>query len=319
MITPGSAGARAASGGWLRTLERLAGCPRSVQRQKFTFVLVAFAPIMLLFLAIRVIPILWVLGLSVTNYSLRRPTFHFVGLENFSRMLTDPQFTIALKNTLEFVLISVPATVILGLLLAVLMNQRIRYEGALQTLYFLPFILPTVPASIIWKWIYAPGDFGLANNLLHRIGLPSVPWMTNASIALLAVIAMYVWKHLGYYVIIFLVGLKSIPTELREASAVDGASPSQTVRHIELPLLRPILLFGTVYATIAAMAVFTIVYVMAEGSDISAGSQISVLATRIYQEAFTYMNMGYASAISFVLFVVALVAVLIQFYWLGRE
>jgi multiple sugar transport system permease protein len=195
----------------------------------------------------------------------------------------------------------------------------VRLEGLYQTLYFLPYILSTVPTSIIWKWIYAPGRYGLANYILESVGLGHVGWLTDRSIALLAIIGMYVWKNLGYYVVIFLVGLKNIPNELREAAEVDGCSAWQSNLHIDIPLLKPVILFGTIIATIDAMSVFTIVYVMSQGTDASAGIDIAVLATRIYQEGFVYFDMGYASSICLILFFVSLLIVLLQFKGIGIE
>jgi multiple sugar transport system permease protein len=299
--------------------QRWFGVAGSIRRGQVKFLFWAFSPVIALFIIIRVIPILWLLSLSVTNFSLKRLNWKVVGLRNFQRMLQDTQFVLAFKNTMEFVALSVPAVIILGLLFAVLINRKLRLEGLYQTLYFLPFILSTVPSSIIWKWIYAPGKFGLANYVLEAVGLNRVRWLTDPKIAMLSIIAMYVWKNLGYYVVVFLVGLKNIPFELREAAEVDGASPVQATWHIDLPLLRPLVLFGTVYATISAMAVFTIVYVMSQGTDVSTGTELTVLAVRVYQEGFTYGNMGYASAISGVLFLVALLAVIVQFRLLGRE
>jgi len=314
-VEPGAAAARATAG----PLNRILGPAGSIRREKSKFLLIAFIPVMALFWIIRVIPIMWLLGLSFGNYSLKRVSSVFVGMRNYSRLLSDDQFILAIKNTLEFVIISVPVVIILGMLFALLMNRKLRFEGAYQTFFFLPFIISTVPAAIIFKWIYAPGTVGLANYLLTIVGLPRVAWLSNPKITILAVIILYVWKNLGYYVVVFLVGLKNIAQELREAAQVDGASLWQATWSIELPLMRPLILFGTVYATISAMAVFTVVYVMSQGTDVSAGTQITVLATEIYQEGFVYGNMGYASAVAAVLFVISLLAVLIQFRALNRE
>lgn len=301
------------------TIARLLGPSGSIRREQTRFLVAAFAPVIGLFVIIRVIPITWVLGLSLSNYSLRRPTVRFVAFENYVRLLDDPLFLLAFKNSLEFLVVSVPIVVVFGLLFAILMNRRLRLEGMYQTLFFLPYILSTVPTSIIWRWIYAPGRFGLANHILMSLGLERVGWLTNPDIALRAIIGMYVWKNLGYYVVVFLVGLKNIPSELREAAEVDGASAWQSSLYVDIPLLKPVILFGTVIASIDAMTVFSIVYVMSQGTDASAGVDITVLAMRIYQEAFVYFNMGYASAISAVLFVTAFAVVLLQFRLLGRE
>lgn len=300
-------------------IQRVFGPAGSIRRERIKFLFAAFAPIIALFVIIRVIPILWVFSLSTTNFSLRRPKTKFIGIENFTRMLSDPQIALAFRNTVEFVLVSVPIVIILGLLFAILINRKLKLEGLYQTLYFLPFILSTVPTTIIWKWIYAPGRFGLANYILESIGFSRVKWLTDPTIALLAIIAVYIWKNLGYYIVVFLVGFKNIPSELREAAEIDGASPWQATRFVDLPLMKPLVMFGTVYATITAMSVFTLVYVMSQGTDVSTGTNLTVLAMRIYQEGFVYANMGYASAISLVLFLLSLIAVLVQFKLFGQE
>ncbi len=304
---------------WAAIPERVLGRSGSLARQKTVFLLSVFVPIMGLFLMIRIIPILLILLASFTNYSLKRPVTSFVGLTNFLRLFDDPRFVTGFWNSFEFVVVAVPLEMVGGLAIALALSRKVRFEGFYQTLYFLPYILPTVPTAIIWRWIYAPGNFGLANSLLDWLGLGRVGWLTDPKVALLAIIAMHVWKQLGFFVVVFLVGIKAIPAEFREASAVDGASAWQSIRHVDLPLLRPIILFGLVWSTIFAWSVFTEVYVMTQGSDVSAGSDLHVLSTRIYQEAFLFFNAGYGSTISFVLFLFSLLFVLLQFKAFGSE
>jgi len=289
------------------------GSLHALRRNQFAFLLWFFAPIISLFVIIRVIPIFVILLFSFTNYSITRPFWRWTGLVNFERLLGDNNFLLALWNSTVYVLVAVPAEILLGLFFAVLLSRRVRFESFYETLYFLPYIIPMVPAAIIWKWIYAPGSFGLANFYLEMLGFERVGWLTNPKIALLAVIGMHVWKNLGFFVIVFLVGLKNIPTDVKEAAAIDGASPWAQVLRVEIPLLKPIILFGAVMATIWAWSAFTEVYIMTQGTDISTGTEIAVLVFRIYQEGFRFYNMGYASAISFVLFILSLVFVLVQF------
>lgn len=270
-------------------------------------------PVIALFIIIRVIPILVVLLMSFTNFNLNRPLVRFLPYENFVRLSGDPNFITAFVNSTEFVLVAVPLEILLGLAFAIYLNRKVRFESLYETLYFLPYIVPMVPAAIIWKWIYAPGTYGLANYLLDQVGLPRVGWMSTPQISLLAVIGIHIWKQLGFFVIVFLVGLKNIPSDIREAAMVDGASRWQVIRRVDLPLLRPVILFGVVMATIWAWSAFTEVYIISQGTDISTGVEIQVLVTRIYAEAFLYFNMGYASAISFVLFLVSLILVALQF------
>lgn len=270
-------------------------------------------PVIALFIIIRVIPILIVLLMSFTNFSLQRPVLRFLPYQNFLRMFGDPNFITAFVNSTEFVVIAVPAEILLGLLFAIYLNRKVRFESIYETLYFLPYIVPMVPSAIIWKWIYAPGTFGLANFMLDKLGLPQVGWMSTPQISLLAVIGIHVWKQLGFFVVVFLVGLKNIPKSFREAALVDGASPWQVTRHVDIPLLKPVILFGVVMATLWAWSAFTEVYIISQGTDISTGAEIQVMVTRIYAEGFLYFKMGYASAISFVLFVVSLMFVWFQF------
>ncbi|HXZ43548.1 MAG TPA: sugar ABC transporter permease [archaeon] len=289
------------------------GSLRALRRNQLAFLGWIFAPIVSLFIIIRVIPILVILVFSFTNYSITRAFWRWTGFVNFARLFGDQNFLDALWNSTEYVLVAVPAEILLGLLFAVLLSRRVRFESFYETLYFLPYIIPMVPAAIIWKWIYAPGTVGLANFYLETLGFGRVPWLTNPKIALLAVIGMHVWKNLGFFVIIFLVGLKNVPVDVKEAALIDGATEWEKIRRVELPLIKPIILFGAVMATIWAWSAFTEVYIMTQGTDISTGTEIAVLVFRIYQEGFRFYNMGYASAISFVLFIISLLFVLVQF------
>jgi multiple sugar transport system permease protein len=296
---------------------RRGGSLRALRKSQLAFLLWIFAPVIALFVIIRVIPIFVILLFSFTNYSITRAFWRWTGLVNFERLIGDNNFLLALWNSTVYVLVAVPAEVLLGLFFAVLLSRRVRFESFYETLYFLPYIIPMVPAAIIWKWIYAPGSFGLANHYLELLGFGRVGWLTNPKIALLAIIGMHVWKNLGFFVIVFLVGLKNIPNDVKEAASIDGATQWAQVLRVEIPLLKPIILFGAVMATIWAWSAFTEVYIMTQGTDISTGTEIAVLVFRIYQEGFRFYNMGYASAISFVLFVISLLFVLVQF-WLFR-
>jgi ABC-type sugar transport system permease subunit len=276
-------------------------------------------PVIAMFIIIRVIPILVVLLMSFTNYSLHRPLLKFLPYKNFLRMFGDPNFITAFVNSTEFVLVAVPAEIFLGLAFAIFLNRKAKFESLYETLYFLPYIVPMVPAAIIWKWIYAPGTYGLANYLLDKVGLPHVGWMSTPQISLLAVIGIHVWKQVGFFVIIFLVGLKNIPGSFREAALVDGATPWEVTRHVDIPLLKPVILFGVVMATLWAWSAFTEVYIISQGTDISTGAEIQVMVTRIYAEGFLYFKLGYASAISFALFLISLIFVAVQFRLLKTE
>lgn len=284
------------------------------------FAALVLVPIVGLFLAIRVGPIVANLLLSFTDYRILRRTWRVVGLDNFVVLLCNPNFLIALRNSLQFALLAVPSLIALSLVIALLVNRTRRgAEPWFQAVYFLPFILPSVATTIVWKWIYAPGELGLANAALGAVGLPPAGWLTTPSNALLAVIVMYVWKNLGLYTVVFLVGLKAIAREYREAALVDGASAWRVIRHIELPLLGPQMLFALVYSTILAWSVFTEVYVMTQGSDVTSSSaQVDVVTTFLYREGFVYLNTARASTVSVILFFVVMTVVLVQMRLLSR-
>jgi len=297
------------------------GRPSSLKRSQVLFILTVFIPLIALFLIIRIIPIVTVFGISLTNLHLIRPVTKFIGIRNFTHLLGDEQFISSFFNSVEYVVVAVPLEIVLGLTFALMLNRKVKFESLYETLYFIPYILPMVPVAIIWKWFYTPGSFGLANYLLGSLGLPYVPWMSNPEIALLITIGIHVWKNLGYFVIIFLVGLKNVPNNLREASKIDGATNWQTIRLIELPLIKPIVLYGVVMATVWSWSAFTEVYIMTQGTDISTGAEIQVLVYRLYQEAFVFHNMGRGCAVSLVVFLISLGIVLVEFKilrWKGR-
>lgn len=294
-------------------LDAVIGPRQSIRRNKFFFILVVFVPVVILFLVVRVIPMLATLGMAFTSHHLMRPVTRFIWFENFVRLFGDEMFLLAFRNSIQYILIALPAEILLGLLIALMLNNELRTGGYYQTLFFIPYILPMVPAAIIWQWIYAPGTFGLANFLLEFLGFQRVGWLIHPRIALNAIIVMHVWKNLGFFVVVFLVGLKEIPNDFRDAALVDGASTLQRIMRIELPIMKPVILFGCVMASIWALSAFTEVYIMTQGTDVSTGVEISVLVFHLYTEGFHYFRMGYAAAISMFLFVVSMVLVLIQF------
>jgi ABC-type sugar transport system permease subunit len=185
--------------------------------------------------------------------------------------------------------------VLLAIPLAAFLSRRSPLSAFYQTVYFLPYITPIVPMAIAWKWIY-DYNYGALNYLLSLLGIPAVPWLTDPDIALWALIVMGIWRVIGYSMILFLVGLRNIPAEYLEAASLDGATPWQRFRRITLPLLRPILVYVIVTATIASFQVFTQVYVMTLGSQSSPGQAVRMLVFDIYTNGFTYRHMGYASA-----------------------
>jgi multiple sugar transport system permease protein len=269
-------------------------------------------PVLAIYAYVRIVPIGRSVQLSFFDWRLIARTRPFVGLDNYVRMIGDENFHIAIWNTTLYSLATVLLSTAIALPLAVLLARRGRASAVYQTIYFLPVITPLVPMSIAWKWIY-DYNYGLLNYALSLIGIPPIAWLTDAHIALWALVIMGVWKVLGYNLVIFLVGIRNIPASYMEAASLDGATEVQQFWRVTLPLLRPIVLYVLVTATINAFNVFTQVYVMTLGSQAAPGQAVRVLVYDIYQNAFQYFRMGYASAEAVTLTLIVLGFTLIQF------
>jgi multiple sugar transport system permease protein len=269
-------------------------------------------PVLAIYAYVRIVPIGRSVQLSLFDWKLIARVRPYVGFDNYLRMLGDENFHIAIWNTTVYSLSTVLLSTVIALPLAVLMARPGRASAVYQTIYFLPVITPLVPMSIAWKWIY-DYNYGILNYALSLVGIPPIAWLTDAHIALWALVIMGVWKVLGYNLVIFLVGIRNIPASYLEAASLDGASELQKFWRVTLPLLRPIVLFVLVTSTINAFNVFTQVYVMTLGSQAVPGQAVRVLVYDIYQNAFQYFRMGYASAEAVTLTLIVLGFTLIQF------
>ena len=281
-------------------------------RQVLLFCYVALAPVLALFFYVRVIPIIESVALSFYRWDLIKPAKPFIGLRNYTDLLADENFRLALENTLIYSIATVVISTILALPLAVFLARKGWVAAVYQTIYFLPVITPLVPMAIAWRWIY-DYTYGILNYGLSFFGIPAVPWLTSPDVALWAIIIMSIWKGLGYNLILFLVGIRNIPETYLEAASLDGASGWQRFWHVTLPLLKPILLYVLVTATINSFNVFTQVYVMTLGSQASPGQALRVLVFDIWQNAFQYHKMGYGSAEAMMLTFLVLGFTVIQF------
>ena len=276
------------------------------------FCYIALAPVLALFFYVRIIPIAFSFILSFYRWNLISPRKPFVGWSNYIQLLSDDNFILALKNTTIYGFSTVLLSTLLALPLAVFLARNSRLSAFYQTIYFLPVITPLVPMSLAWKQIY-DYNYGVLNYGLSLVGIPSVAWLTEPDIALWAIVIMGVWKQIGYSLVLFMVGIRNIPAEYVEAASIDGASAWQRFWHITVPLLKPILLYVLVTATINSYNVFTQVYVMTLGSQAAPGQALRVLVLDIYQNGFQYFHMGYASAEAVTLTLIVLGLTLIQF------
>lgn len=247
-------------------------------------------------------PALQAFYLSFTRYEYdltQAPTW--VGFDNFQQLWGDPVFWTTLVNTLIYLVGVVPILVIAPLGLAILVNQKLRGLHWFRTAYYTPVIISMVVAGIAWKWLYAQD--GLLNQLLKQLGLTEtgIPWLTSPHFALGSVMAVTIWKGLGYYMVIYLAGLQAIPADLYEAAAIDGSDGIQKHWDITLPLMRPYLMLVAVISAISATKVFEEIYIMTQGNPRNSSKTIVYY---LYEKAFQDLEISYACTIGLILFLV---------------
>jgi ABC-type sugar transport system permease subunit len=270
-------------------------------------------PVLLFFVLFQYYPILKSIAISFQRYGLLLPATPFVGLENFIRQFQDPLFVSALLNTLIFVAVVVVVGVALALMFAVLVEQSGRWAKVYRTLYFIPVVTSLLATSMVWRWLYASN--GLFNFILTYIGFNPQPWLLSESLALPSLMALTIWKNLGFDLILFAAALQAIPEDFYEASSLEGAGSIQNFWYITLPQLRPIVLLVCVTAVIRSFQVFTIVLAMTQGGPINA---TRTLVYHIYEQGIQYDDMGYASAAAVMLLIIVGTMTYVQMR-LGRE
>jgi multiple sugar transport system permease protein len=288
------------------------GIVRYARKNHLLFVLCTLGPVLVLFSVIRIIPIIRTACFSLTNYSLVVPKPAFTGLRNYVEMVHDPNFVEAFTNTAVITLSCVIITLSLALFLSVILRRIERFSSVYEMLYFIPVVTPWVPATVIWRWLY-DAKYGIINYILSALGLPTQSWLQHPDYVIIAIIVVMIWKTLGYYMIIYSVGLKNIPAEYYEAAWIDGAGQSKQFRYVTLPLLKPILLFSMIMAVIHFFHTFTVAYVISSEAQGSPSYECKVLVWEIYRNGFNFYKMGYASAEAMVLLAFILVIILIQF------
>lgn len=261
-------------------------------------------------------PILQSFYLSLHRWNLFTPFPVFAGLENYEDMLNDEVFWTVAKNTFWYVLGTVPITMVLALVLALFLNEKL---GWLRSVYraatFYPTMIPMAAAAMLWVWLLNP-SVGLVNHYLSMIGLPRLGWLYDMDWALPAIIITSIWKNFGYFMLIYLAGLQSIPSSLYEAAEVEGAGWWSRVRFITLPLLTPTTVFVIVVAIISSFQVFDLVYVMTQGGP---ADRTNVLVYYIYQHAFRFGDIGYSSALTVVFVAVILLIVVALMRYMERR
>jgi len=277
----------------------------------------------LIFLAVFVIlPIMAALYYSFTFYDLMREP-RFIGLDNYTKLLDDLRYPRAITNTLYFAFGTVPAGVVTSLGLAVLINRSIRGIYTFRALFYMPVVSSFVAVSLIWLWMYEP-QFGLLNTTFEAMGLPRLKWLRAANTAMLSIIILSIWKNMGLNMVIYLAGLQGIPPHLYEAAEIDGAGGWQRFWRVTFPLLAPTTFFVVIVYFIGALQMFVQVWIMTTqaGNNALTGGPLDSTITVVvllYSNAFEYLKMGYAAAMSFVLFVIIALITVINVKVLGYD
>jgi len=277
-------------------------------------------PFVILFGVFLALPILAAFLFSFTSFGLRDITnpigASVVGVDNYARLLNDPKFWKSLGNTAYFVVVGVPLTLALGLVIANALSRGItRFRTAFRVGYYLPVITSIVAIAVVWRFLLNP-DFGLINLLLAKVGITGPNWLANSALAMPSIIAMAVWRNVGFAMVVFVAGMQAIPSMLYEAAAIDGAGRWQSFRYVTLPMLRPTILFMLVITTIGYLQLFEEPFVMTAGGPLDATLSVTMY---MYQQGFQFFHQGYASAIAYVLFVIVAIVAFLQFRFLRSE
>lgn len=259
------------------------------------------------FLVFTAYPVFASLYYSFTDYNVVSAP-RFVGVRNYLELWHDPLFGTSLSNTLYLAAIGIPLALFLSLAIAMLLNTRIRFQGVFRTIYFLPSVVPAVAVALLWRWFLNP-DFGPVNQALEAIGIPGPGWLADPVWSKPALVFASLWG-VGGSMVIYLAGLQNVPVQLYEAADLDGASRAQRLRYITLPMLSPVILFNLIMGIITSFQAFTNIYIMTGGGP---SNSTMVYALYLYQNAFQFFKMGYASAMAWVLMVITAAALVLIF------
>ncbi|WP_241690465.1 carbohydrate ABC transporter permease [Enterococcus faecalis] len=266
-------------------------------------------PSLMGFLVFIIYPVFYSLGVSFTDWDLINP-MKFVGIKNYQSLVNDSTFWNSLKNTFLFIIGYLPSVMIIGLLVALLLNSKLCLKPVFRGVYFLPVVTSWVAVSLVWKWLFNP-KYGLINYFLTMIGLHGPNWLNDPKTAMLAIIITSVWKDIGFIMVLYLGGLQNISVSLYEAADIDGADKWHQFWKITLPMLKQTTFFVSMISLINSFQVFDQVNIMTAGGP---GDATTVLVQNIYNSAFKYSEMGYAAAMSWILFLIILVVSVVQMW-----
>ena len=293
--------ARPAAAGWLRSRPRLrAALQRNVTG--WLFILPALIGFCVFYLA----PTLRAVEISLTDWNLMRAP-KFVGFDNYLKLVDDPRFWQSVRITIAYVLYNIPLQTVLGLALAVLMD-RLSRSVLLRAVVIAPYLLSNVIAALIWLWLLDP-LLGMTNAFLGLIGIDRQSFLTTPDVAIISIAGINIWRRVGLTALLFYAGLQAIPRSLQEAARLEGAGEWTVFRRITLPLLRPVLVFVMVTSVIGSFQIFDTIAVTTQGGP---ANSTSAIIWYVYENAFRFSKMGYASAMSVVLFAALIIVTLLQ-------
>lgn len=288
------------------------------RRQQAVAAWILALPFVALFLVFTAGPVLASLGMSFTDMrstDVRHPLgVEFLGLQNYTDLISDPLFRKVTGNTLLYLVLGVPLTMALALAVAVALNRITRLRGFFRVGYYLPVVTSIVAVSVVWKFLLRDRG-GLLNVMLDGVGIDGPAWLDSTSLALPSLVVMSVWRNFGTLMVIFLAGLQTVPREIVEAAEADGASAWGRFRYITLPMLRPTLLFGAVITSVGYLQFFEEAFVMTKGGPLDSTRSVTFFT----YDQFGYGNYAYASAAAYLLFLAIVVLTFVQFRWLREK
>ncbi|MBP7961065.1 MAG: sugar ABC transporter permease [Caldilineaceae bacterium] len=295
----------------------------SLRQRQIIWAYIFMSVSLVFFVLIRWYPTIQAFNISFRDWNIFEGSGPWVGLANFQDIWQDmfkPRSSVraAFVNTLKYVIYGVPLQMVLGLGIAMLLNQIRRFSGFFRAVYFVPYVTSAVAVAFVWNWLYAPQS-GLINQTLSYLGLPNQPFLTRPSQALQSITAVAVWQSLGFSIIIFLAGLQQIPDLYYEAARIDGANPWQIFWKITLPLLNPVIVYLSVLSTISFLRLFALVQNMSPQGTGGPLKSTTTVVLEVYREGFSSYNMGYAAALTVILFLVILLITVIQLRVISRR
>lgn len=272
------------------------------------------SPYLLHFALFVAFPVVFSIVLTFHKWNIISP-MEYTGLNNYIRLFSDKVFLKSILNTLFFLIIHIPLQIIIALFLAEVLNQKIKFRGFFRAAFFLPVVVSGVVVTILWQQLYG-FDAGILNRLLIAFGLPKIGWLTDPNVAMASIAVMATWKNVGLYIVLFLVGLQTVPTHYYEAADLEGASRSQKFFKITLPLINPTIFMVVLLSTVGGFSLFIEPYVMTGGGPLN--STISAVLY-IYKQGFFYYHMGYAATLGLFFAIIIMGVVVLQKKFVERD